>query len=177
MLYVAKTRICANERYIWLKTASIGERRQRGNPERNICIQDCWAGLRGEKMSSNQQSCGVGYLPHTQLSTLLTLDTLHIKEPSLQKRSHLQGKSQGARAREHRGREGGEGGQEGQGRATTLRRSRSIIQNKKINSSCVFLQLERPWKNTTNSCWEQCAKKNKTAWKILFKHKRKYVKA
>lgn len=167
MLYVAKTRICANERYIWLKTASIGERRQRGNPERNICIQDCWAGLRGEKMSSNQQSCGVGYLPHTQLSTLLTLDTLHIKEPSLQKRSHLQGKSQGARAREHRGREGGEGGQEGQGRATTLRRSRSIIQNKKSIPAAFFFSWQDLEKNTTNSCWEQCAKKKKNSLKNL----------
>lgn len=100
----------------------------------------------GEKtrLSVNTHNGGVPasrFSPPTQLSTLLTLDLLHIKGHSLQKPSHMHRKIWGGSKREPGGRNGGgrtEGVEGEQPHSYCIQKYHSI----QISSSCFLPHLQ-----------------------------------
>lgn len=96
--------------------------------------------------------------PPTQLSTLLTLDLLHIKEPSLEKPSHMHRKIQGGRTRELGEREGGGKTEEGEGDQSHST-YRSIIQNKSIPAVICLTWQDLGKDQAEHTRNSQCAKR------------------
>lgn len=108
-----------------MKTIVVQGDWNRGNPETHSYsgwVSTVWWEKIGVLPASHSS-------PPTLLSTLLTLDLLHIKEPSLQRPSHVQGEIQGGGTREPGGSRGGGWWVVGYPTPTAYR---SIVQNKSI---------------------------------------------
>lgn len=99
-------------------------------------------------------------LPPTQLSTLPTLDLLHIKETSLQKPSHMHREMQGGRTREPGGRkEEGVGRWRGLGGEQPHSHGMQRCHSNPINFSSYVPHLARPWTRPG-----RYTRKGRTAW-------------
>lgn len=102
-----------------------------------------WSGMvwwEKTRLLINTHSCGVPasyFSPPTQLSTLLTLD-LHIKEPSLQKPSHMHRKIQGEG--EWAEREEGRG-ERLQGRQRGWARPATLLPHTEVSSKTIQFQM------------------------------------